>query len=101
MWKEDSKSFLVFGHQLNQIIAVMQMVSDNYPDLKKLNRLIRQLIEMRSYEDMLEDFIFGDQQTYPKDKTEPSSKDTFTLEEMMNDLQLRFMDERDKRNGKN
>jgi hypothetical protein len=56
---------------------------------------------MRSYEDMLEDFIFGDQQTYPKDKTEPSSRDTFTLEEMMNDLQLRFMDERDKRNGKN
>lgn len=101
MWKEDSKSFLVFGHQLNQIIAVMQMVSDNYPDIKRLNRLIRQLIEMRSYEDMLDDFVFGDQKTYPKDKTEPSSKDTFTLEEMMNDLQLRFMDERDKRNGKN
>ena len=41
LWKEDSKSFLVFGHQLNQIIAVVKMVSDNYPDVKRLNRLIK------------------------------------------------------------
>ena len=59
MWKDDSKSYLVFGHQLNQVIAVLQMVSDNYPNLKKLNTFIRQLIEMRPYDDMLDEFIFG------------------------------------------
>ena len=101
MWKDDSKSYLVFGHQLNQVIAVLQMVSDNYPNLKKLNTFVRQLIEMRPYDDMLDEFIFGDQKSYPKDKTEPSSKDVMTLEDIMNDLQLRFMDARDKDNGKN
>ena len=56
---------------------------------------------MRSYEDMLNDFIFGDQKTYPRDKKEIGEKDNMTLEEMMKDLELRFMDERDKDNGKN
>ena len=55
---------------------------------------------MRSYEDMLDEFIFGNQKTYPDDKRPVGSKDAMTLDEIMNDLQLRFMDERDKNNGK-
>ena len=38
---------------------VLQMVSDKYPDIKNRNRFIQTLKDMRSYEDMLDDFIFG------------------------------------------
>ena len=41
MYHEDSKSFLVFGKQLNQIIAMLQMISDRNPDIQKLNEFIQ------------------------------------------------------------
>ncbi len=101
MYLDDNKSYLLFGKDLNSIIAILQSVSDRNPDIDKLNELIQKLKDMRSYEDMLNDFIFGDQKTYPRDKKEIGEKDNMTLEEMMKDLELRFMDERDKDNGKN
>jgi len=101
MYLDNNKSFLLFGKDLNQIIMVLQSVSDRNPDVLKLNDFIQKLKDMRSYEDMLDDFILGDQQTYPRDKKEIGEKDNMTLEEMMKDLELRFMDERDKDNGKN
>ena len=52
------------------------------------------------YDDMLDEFIFGDQKSYPKDKRSVGQRDSMTLDEIMNDLQIRFMDERDKNNGK-
>ena len=76
------------------------MISDKYPDIRNINRFIQNLKDMRAYEDMLDEFIFGDQKTYPDDKRPVGSKDVMTLDEIMNDLQLRFMDERDKNNGK-
>ena len=53
---------------------------------------------MVPYDDMLNSFVFGDQETMPDEVRPVGSKDAMTLEEMMDDLQLRFMD---KRNGKN
>ena len=100
MYLDDGKSYLLFGKQINQIIMVLQMVSDKYPDIKNIIRFIQNLKDMRAYEDMLDEFIFGDQKTYPDDKRPVGSKDVMTLDEIMNDLQLRFMDERDKNNGK-
>ena len=98
MYHNDSKSFLVFGKQMNQIIAILQMVSDKNPDIQKLNEFIQYLKDMVPYEDMLNSFVFGDQETMPDEVRPVGSKDAMTLEEMMDDLQLRFMD---KRNGKN
>ena len=98
MYHNDSKSFLLFGKQMNQIIAILQMVSDKNPDIQKLNEFIQYLKDMVPYEDMLDSFVFGDQETMPDEVRPIGSKDAMTLEEMMDDLQLRFMD---KRNGKN
>ena len=98
MYHNDSKSFLVFGKQMNQIIAILQMVSDKNPDIQKLNEFIQYLKDMVPYEDMLDSFVFGDQETMPDEVRTVGSKDAMTLEEMMDDLQLRFMD---KRNGSN
>jgi|TARA_B100001741_G_C16200161_1_gene435453 hypothetical protein len=98
MYHNDSKSFLLFGKQMNQIIAILQMVSDKNPDIQKLNEFIQYLKDMVPYDDMLNSFVFGDQETMPDEVRPVGSKDAMTLEEMMDDLQLRFMD---KRNGKN
>ena len=101
MYHNDSKSFLLFGQQMNQIIAILQMVSDKNPDIQKLNEFIQYLKDMVPYEDMLDSFVFGDQETMPDDVRPIGHRDAMTLEEMMDDLQLRFMDARDKDNGKN
>mgnify|MGYP001428230044 FL=1 len=98
MYHNDSKSFLLFGKQMNQIIAILQMVSDKNPDIQKLNEFIQYLKDMVPYEDMLDSFVFGDQETMPDDVRPIGHRDAMTLEEMMDDLQLRFMD---KRNGSN
>ena len=98
MYHNDSKSFLLFGKDMNQIIAILQMVSDKNPDIQKLNEFIQYLKDMVPYEDMLDSFVFGDQETMPDEVRPVGSKDAMTLEEMMDDLQLRFMD---KRNGSN
>ena len=97
MYHEDSKSFLLFGKQLNQIIAMLQMISDRNPDIQPLNDFIQYLKDMNPYEDMLNGFIFGDQETIPNEVRTIGKRDAMTLEEMMDDLQLKFMD---KRNGK-
>ena len=97
MYHEDSKSFLLFGKQLNQIIAILQMMSDKNPNIQALNEFIQSLKDMVPYDDMLNEFIFGDQETIPDDVRPIGMRDSMTLEEMMDDLQLKFMD---KRNGK-
>ncbi len=97
MYHEDSKSFLLFGKQLNQIIAILQMMSDKNPNIQALNDFIQYLKDMNTYDDMLNSFIFGDQETIPDEVRPVGKRDTMTLEEMMDDLQLKFMD---KRNGK-
>ena len=38
MYLDDGKSYLLFGKQINQIIMVLQMVSDKYPDIKNVYR---------------------------------------------------------------
>ena len=94
MYHEDSKSFLLFGKQLNQIIAILQMVSDKNPDIQKLNDFIQYLKDMVPYDDMLNSFVFGDQETMPDEVRPIGQRDSMTLEEMMDDLQLKFMDKR-------
>ena len=97
MYHEDSKSFLVFGQQLNQIITMLQMISDRNPDIQKLNDFIQNLKDLVPYDDLLNGFIYGDQKTISDEKRAKGKRDSMTLEEMMDDLQLKFMD---KRNGK-
>ena len=83
MYHEDSKSFLLFGKQLNQIIAILQMMSDKNPNIQPLNEFIQYLKDMNPYDDMLNGFIFGDQETMPDEVRPVGKRDAMTLEEMM------------------
>jgi hypothetical protein len=70
------------------------MVSDKNPDIQKLNDFIQYLKDMVPYDDMLNSFVFGDQETMPDEVRPIGQRDSMTLEEMMDDLQLKFMDKR-------
>ena len=76
MYHEDSKSFLLFGKQLNQIIAILQMMSDKNPNIQALNEFIQYLKDLNSYEDLLNGFIYGDQETIP-DEIRPIGHSAF------------------------
>ena len=54
---------------------------------------------MRPYDDMLDEFIMGDQSKLPDNKKPIGERDSMTLDEMMADLQLRFMNKEDERDG--
>ena len=95
MYLDDNKSYLIFGKQLNQIIMVLQIMSDKFPDVQKMNSFIQSLKDMRSYDDMLDEFIFGDQNTMPDQKKPVGERDSMTLDEMVADLELRFMNKKD------
>ena len=60
MWHEDKKHYLLSGQQLNQILAMLQMISDRNPDIEKLNEFIRNLKDLRAYNDILDEFIFSE-----------------------------------------
>ena len=49
MYHEDSKSFILFGKQLNQIIAILQMMSDKNPDIQPLNEFIQYLKNLSNF----------------------------------------------------
>ena len=101
MWHEDKKHYLLSGQQLNQILAMLQMISDRNPDIEKLNEFIRNLKDLRAYNDILDEFIFSDQKNLPDEIKPVGERDSMTLEEMLAGLELRLMDGRDKDNGKN
>ena len=46
MYHENNKSFLVFGKQLNQIIAMLQMISDRNPDIQKKYNMSQALFSL-------------------------------------------------------
>ena len=99
MFKEPNKHFLISGKKLNMIIMTLQMVNDKFPKIGSFNRFIQDLKDMRPYDDMLDEFIMGDQSKLPDNKKPIGERDSMTLDEMMADLQLRFMNKEDERDG--
>ena len=77
---------------------MLQMISDRNPDIEKLNEFIRNLKDLRAYNDILDEFIFSDQKKMPDEIKPVGEKDSMTLEEMLAGLELRLMDKRDGKN---
>ena len=101
MWHEDKKHYLLSGQQLNQILAMLQMISDRNPDIEKLNEFIRNLKDLSAFNDILDEFIFSDQRKLTDEIKRVGERDSMTLEEMWAGLERRLMDGRDKDNGQN
>jgi len=101
MWHDEKKHYLINGARMNQIIITLQMISDKFPAIGSFNRFIQNLKDMRPYTDMLDEFVCGDQKKLPDTKRSVGKGDSMTLDEMMADLELRFIKKTDEENGKN
>ena len=90
-WHDDNAAFMLFGEEVNKIIAALQYLSDKNPDVPGMNEFIQRLRNMRSYDDMLDEMIF---KTSGKLKDEPpmtkdeALRDSMTLNEILSRLDI-------------
>ena len=57
-WHNDSEAYLLFGKELNKIIAALQYLSDKNPNVEGMNKFIQKLRNMRSYDQLLDEMLF-------------------------------------------
>ena len=92
-WHDDSEAFLLFGAELNKIIAALQYLSDKNPDVEGMNKFIERLRNISSYDQMLDKMIFKTKNEFKKDLPKDNSglkEDGMSLDEILyrNDLKL-------------
>tara|TARA_Y100000593_G_C4261736_1_gene312558 strand:- start:434 stop:733 length:300 start_codon:yes stop_codon:yes gene_type:complete len=92
----DDECYLLFGKELNKIIAMLQILKDNNPNVEQLPGFIDQLINMRSYDDMLDQMIMS---TRVEDMSKKEQNDKgLTLNEILNNLDIRKWTDKDGKN---
>lgn len=82
MARKDS-AFLIFGDQLNKIIACLHVLMERNVNNVGLRDFVEQLETLRPYEEMLDEYI--DQRLF-EEKTKSMRPDS--MEDMLNDLGL-------------
>tara|TARA_B100000287_G_scaffold302808_1_gene285961 strand:- start:358 stop:639 length:282 start_codon:yes stop_codon:yes gene_type:complete len=84
---DDSECYLLFGKEINQIIAMLEILEKRNPDVDKLADFIRNLKNMRSYDQMLDAMIMD---TRAEDISRREQKDEgLSLDEILNKLDIR------------
>jgi len=83
----DNECYLLFGKEINQIIAMLQMLADRNPSVDELGDFIDKLKKMRSYDEMLDAMIMD---TRAEDISRREQKDEgLSLDEILNKLDIR------------
>ena len=91
----DDECYLLFGKELNKIIAMLQMLADRNPDVDRLGEFIENLKTMRSYDEMLASMIM---ETRVKDISEKQKgNDGLSLNEILKDLDIRKWKDSDRK----
>ena len=93
----DNECYLLFGKEINQIIAMLQMLADRNPDVEELGDFINKLKKMRSYDEMLDAMIMSTR-IQDMSKKEKNPNDGLTLEEIMKSLDIRKWSDSDGKN---
>ena len=57
IFHDDSECYLLFGKEVNQIIAMLEILKDRNPHVEKLEDFVDKLKNMRSYDQMLDAMI--------------------------------------------
>ena len=91
----DDECYLLFGKELNKIIAMLQMLADRNPDVDRLGEFIENLKTMRSYDEMLDSMIM---ETRVKDISEKQKgNEGVSLNEILKDLDIRKWKDSDRK----
>lgn len=93
----DNECYLLFGKEINQIIAMLQMLADRNPDVEELGDFIEKLKKMRSYDEMLDAMIMSTR-IQDMTKKEKNPNDGLTLDEIMKSLDIRKWSDSDGKN---
>ena len=56
-YHDDSECYILFGKEINQIIAMLGILSERNPHVENLSEFVDKLKTMRSYDDMLDEMI--------------------------------------------
>ena len=92
----DDECYLLFGKELNKIIAMLQMLADRNPNVDELGDFIDKMKSMRSYDEMLDSMIM---ETRVKDISEKQKgNDGLSLNEILNNLDIRKWTDKDGKN---
>ena len=84
---DDSECYLLFGKEINQIIAMLEILEKRNPDVDKLADFIRNLKNMRSYDQMLDAMIMD---TRAEDiSRREQEEEGLSLDEILNKLDIR------------
>ena len=95
-YHDDNECYLLFGKEINQIIAMLQMLSDRNPDVDELGDFVEKLKTMRSYDDMLDQMIMSTRVEYMSQKEQGNGG--LTLNEILNNLDIRKWEKGDGKN---
>ena len=93
----DNECYLLFGKEINQIIAMLQMLADRNPNVDELGDFIEKLKKMRSYDEMLDAMIMSTR-IQDMSKKEKNPNDGLTLDEIMKSLDIRKWSDSDGKN---
>lgn len=93
----DNECYLLFGKEINQIIAMLQMLADRNPNVEELGDFIEKLKKMRSYDEMLDAMIMSTR-IQDMSKKEKNPNDGLTLDEIMKSLDIRKWSDSDGKN---
>ena len=93
----DNECYLLFGKEINKIIAMLQMLADRNPDVEELGDFIEKLKKMRSYDEMLDAMIMSTR-IQDMSKKEKNPNDGLTLDEIMRSLDIRKWSDSDGKN---
>ena len=93
----DNECYLLFGKEINQIIAMLQMLADRNPDVEELGDFIEKLKKMRSYDEMLDAMIMSTR-IQDMSRKEKNANDGLTLDEIMRSLDIRKWSDSDGKN---
>ena len=91
----DNECYLLFGKELNKIIAMLQMLADRNPNVDELGDFIDKMKSMRSYDEMLDSMIM---EKRVKDISEKQKgNDGLSLNEILKDLDIRKWKDSDRK----
>ena len=91
----DDECYLLFGKELNKIIAMLQMLADRNPNVDELGDFIDKMKSMRSYDEVLDSMIM---ETRVKDISEKQKgNDGLSLNEILKDLDIRKWKDSDRK----
>jgi len=95
-YHDDNECYLLFGKELNKIIAMLQIFADRNPDEEKLQDFVEKLKTMRSYDDMLDQMIMSTRVEDMSQKEQGNGG--LTLNEILNNLDIRKWEKGDGKN---